>query len=173
MIKRIFCIVTLIIGVLFAGYLLMMVLTSCEKQEYYIQSNVYDIPENTIISDCKLMHRSVLIEWVTTDGSHDTFSSTISDYEYLGRETYIYEINNNILSSHIFVGLIIYTDTITNERKVFALKPSDKEVQQVWNEDSKAPIGVIEDSTKIVIYTNNMNSPIDKQTMCMKLTILK
>lgn len=149
------------------------VLTACEKEEYYEQSNVYDIPASTTISDCELMWHSVLIEWVATDGSGSSFTSVISDYEYLGRETYIYEINNNILNSDLFVGLIVYTDTVTNERKVFALKPSEKDVQQVWNEDARATIGALEDPTKIIIFTNNMNSPTDRRTMCMKLTILK
>jgi hypothetical protein len=149
------------------------ILTSCEKQEYYEQNDVYDIPESTTISDCELMWHSVLVEWTATDGSGGSFASMISDYEYLGCGTCIYEINNNILNSDLFVGLIVYTDTVTNERKVFALKPSEKDIQQVWNEDAKAPVGVLEDLSKITIFTNNMNSPTDKRSMSMKLTILK
>lgn len=158
----------IVFAILFIG-----VLTACEKQEYYAQSDVYPIPGSAVISDCDLMWHRVLIDWIATDDSSNSFTSVISDYEYLGGGTCIYEINNNILNSDLFVGIVVYTDTVTHERKVFALKPSEKDIQRVWNEDSKAPVGVLEDSTTITIFTNNMNSPTDRRTMCMKLTILK
>jgi hypothetical protein len=159
--------------------LVLLFFCSCEK-EYYDYQNCYDVPDNKIISTYDLVNHEVSIELSITNGYVENTETKIVQMSDLGRDVYSYEINGYVIGEYlypsdtnIFVTMIVNYDTIDKVWKVNSLKPVFWDMH-VWNSNSKASIGVEEDNSKIVIYSNNMcNEYYGKETMCMKLTIKK
>jgi hypothetical protein len=153
-------------------------IVSCQK-EFWNYRDCYQIPDNNIISTCELLNDSVNIEWSTSDGYSQNSNTTVKNILDLDRNVYSVEINGrstptNFFPSdtNIFVSMMLNYDTINDTWKVFALKPMFWDMN-FWNVASDAPIGVIEDSSKIIIYSDNIESSTYEATMCMKLTIYK
>ncbi|MFH1608812.1 MAG: hypothetical protein ABH951_02225 [Patescibacteria group bacterium] len=145
-----------------------LVIVSCKKEPKY--EKCFEVPESKVLSipTDTLLGKTVEVEWSTSDGRGDFFSSTISRVKYLGDS-----IPDLIISkdAQLTVGIILTRKVSGRKTEVFALKPFISGEGQVWNEMSYAEVGVSETDESIIITSNGMRSPSGEDFMCMRLKI--
>lgn len=159
--------------------LLLLTLISCEK-EYYIHRSCYDIPDNKVISTGDLVEHRVDIEWSTNTDDGQSYSTKVVQRVDMDRQVYALEINGRSSNdghfypsdTNLFVSLIVWKDTINDNWIVHSMKPMFWDMN-IWNSSSTAPIGVTENDSLIVVYSQNIEGTTTDETMCVKLTIYK
>lgn len=155
-------------------------LSSCKKEEVSNPGR-FPIPTQKQISTDALDDARVDVQWETTDGRNGTFQSQIGKKSDLGKGTKTYTVNGS-LQSQSGTGIyqdktkpmiVIIMNTDKSKVEVYALKPFFHGENQTWNSMAEAPIGVQETASEIIITSNNMKSPDDNHSMCVRLSIKK